>query len=351
MNVFLIASPLQLLNALEAQRHLRLPVAVCDLIFLVVGSPGNRQQLGRLVDASDWNRIHVVRCSSENRFLRWLSIQKRLAALVRSYGLIDRLFIGNYLSELHRQMARDFAPRAVWSLDDGTATLWVNKLRRQAGPGRKKARLRLPSLVKHVFFGVRDAHVDRLNYFTIYPVDSRPGEEVVKNTYERLRGLPKSWQRVEEVYFLGEPYYEKQVMPSLEIYMGYLKAVREYFGNRPVVYLPHRREDAGKLKVIEREFGMTIKSFGLPIEYALCKHGIRPATVATLVSSAVGNLHAIFRGAVPIKSFRIRQKDISAPFRSKIEEYYRYYRTLEPDGLRIVEIDADDRYEAGVDRP
>lgn len=350
MNVFLIASPLQLLNALEAQRHFRLPAEVCDLILLIVGSRGNIQQLERLVDASDWNRIHLVSSGHRSRFLRWLSIRKRLAALVRSYGLTERLFVGNYLSELHRQMARDFAPGSVWSLDDGTATLWVNKLRRKTRQRREKTRRPLSSFVKRVFFGVKDARIDVLNYFTIYPVDPRPGEEVVKNTFERLRGLPKSWQRVEEVYFLGDPYYENKLMPSLDIYMGYLKSVREYFGNSPVVYLPHRREGSGKLKVIERDLGMTIKSFGLPIEYALCKHGIRPACIAGFLSSALGNCQVIFRGAAPIRSFRIHPEDINPRFRSMIEEYYRYYHTLEQGGVRIVGLDADGRYEAGIDR-
>jgi hypothetical protein len=348
MNVFLVTSPLQLLNALEAQRHFRLPVEVCDLLLLVRGSPGNRQQLTRLVDASDWNRMHVVSRSRGNGFLDWLSMQKRLAAFGR--GPVERLFVGNYLSELQRPMVRKLAPRSVWSLDDGTATLWVDELRRKIGQCREETRLRLAPLLRRILFGVKDAHVDRLNYFTIYPVHPRPGEEVVKNTYERLRDLPKSWQRIEEVYFLGEPYSEDKIMPSVEVYMHYLEDVREHFGDSPMVYLPHRREDAGKLKVIERGLGVTIKSFGMPVEYALCKHGLRAACIGSFVSSALGNCQVIFRGTVPIKSFQIHPKDVRSSSRPQFEEYYRYYRTLEVDGLRVVGLDADGRYEDDVAR-
>ena len=127
--VFLIATPLQALNAIEARQHFKLAADQCLLVWFHSASEANDRQTGDMLGQADWARIHTI-SHSGGSFRAWKRRFDEVNAAARSVERTEHLFVGDYAFDLMRHFAHAVAGRKVVALDDGNSTLLIDRSRR-----------------------------------------------------------------------------------------------------------------------------------------------------------------------------------------------------------------------------
>lgn len=342
-NIFLVKSPLQLLNAIEAKHHFGLDDKDCYL--LIMGDRKSYSQLMRLVIASrQWsnvvllNRVGLVAVDpwsvcddlgDINRLRKTLlrsslfSI-RRLNRLARSIKDVKYIFIGNNNSPLMRHFVNSLKHQQTVLLDDGTATLDIARQRMQGQVARKTNKLskKIRLAAKRIFQKLNARQPESVVFFTAYNIAVTGSDRVISNDFAYLRNRAIGLKATETVYFLGSPLSEAGIMSEPQ-YLECMSRVRKYYAGRSVLYVSHRRESQHKLGKIRDEHGFELACFDFPVEYQLAFVGPRPHELASFISSALDTCRLIFEDKMKIVAFKINE--INADRRDIVNEIYDNY--------------------------
>ena len=122
VDLFVVETPLQMLNAIEARHHF--PTARSVLVVLT-SPPFPKRKFDALIDVALWKEIFWVQIRDELRggdsvsrtsllnsksaeyrqYYRQFRRRRKLNAIARSRARAGRLFLGNYLQEYMRHFA------------------------------------------------------------------------------------------------------------------------------------------------------------------------------------------------------------------------------------------------------
>ena len=139
MNTFLVLTPLQLINALEAKEFLGTKDnTLVVLRHTSLGYPVS--MFKRLIEEGDWDRIYFLSTYDDESFTRvnipyWTYLcyrqRQRLDKLAASLGATQGLFIGQYHEPIARHFSNVLPYETLYLIDDGTSTLETNDERKQ----------------------------------------------------------------------------------------------------------------------------------------------------------------------------------------------------------------------------
>ncbi|MFC1692049.1 hypothetical protein ACFL1R_00925 [Candidatus Latescibacterota bacterium] len=352
MNIFIIVTPLQILNAVEAQQHFELKPEECMLCIIQGGNVINFLQLAKVTDINDWGEIVLIpstdpplKNSKDNWFVTLSKRIKRFDSIkdiIKSLPEIDHVFLGEYRSELMRHFANSLRCRELYLLDDGNITIRMHEGRgkendiitRHVGYSKSK------NLVKRLI-GLKDQPVKNLNYFTAYDLKPILNEKIVRNEYRYLRSHLKQFTRLDCIYFLGtelQSLFEEPMVKD-DIYYRYLKRIKEYFSGQEVIYFPHRAEPIEKQNFIESELNIKVKRLNIPIENYLANTSQLPRYLAGFYSSALYNGSIIFGSDIHIIAFSIKKEHISQSFRDEITNVYGFYRMSHLEKFDVIDLE------------
>ncbi len=344
MNVFLLTSPMQLINALEARHHFGLAPEACVLVALPKTPVSLRQLQAIAGEQGAWGATHLWPLfdvegddapGGMGRARRaWRSRARRrrraaqLRALAQRLGRVERVFLGLYYQKLMRHFANVTAADEVVLLDDGAGTLGNNRWRKERAfslahqPWQK----RLVGRLRAALYGVDLGEVEHVTFFTSFDIDVDARDRQVRHDYARLRAQAQEKPLSEAVYFLGQPLVEFGIV-SEDVYAAGLRAADAYFAGRPVTYIPHRNESReAPARAQIAALGWALQSFDLPIEYELCARGPLPSAVAGFYTSALVNCQTIFRDRMELVAFRFGPEQLNAGYRAEhAQEIYAHY--------------------------
>ncbi|MGR3766073.1 hypothetical protein [Rossellomorea sp. NS-SX7] len=330
MNVFLIESPLQLLNAIEAQSYYKIKKEDTWLLLQNGEIPETLEQMKNMIEPELWPNVRVV--GSGKGKISWFTRMLGLKKLAKKSQSINRLFIGDYRSDLMRDFAATVDYNQLIIIDDGAATLNTykslvdEKSRNEFLKDSSKAD-KTKSMVKKVAYSghaPKKEHPEHIQLFTVYDLPSTDEIEVHKNDYHFHKTISKEKKVEDKICLLGTPLPEKNVISGNQKYLEYLKTIKENLPNLPLVYIPHRAEDGSKLQEIE-ELGFNIDRNNTCVEHKLIYSDTIPKYIVSFYSSALINLKQMMNSDVKIISYKIPTKDITASKASSIQSVYEYY--------------------------
>lgn len=341
MNVFLVGSPLQLLNAIEARYKFNIHSNECLLLLCQSRSPYNRQnndkQLTVLLEGMRWENVSFV--SRPNKSYGWVTAAYKLRRIAEDIrGEVERVFIGDYRVDYLRNFPNLVQCQNVYLIDDGNGSIRLFKTINEHQMNSVYnypygLRSYILKIIKKIF-GVyaTDRYIPK--FFTVYDFQEPSVENVIRNRYSYLANMSKNSKIVDEVFFIGTSLVEGQVM-NYDAYNDYLGKICEYYANSHIVYIPHRNESADRIEHIRSRFGFEIRYFETCIEYALCTRGYVPSVIGSFYTAALENFQMIFGDRIRIQSFYFGTEHIDPSRRDIIEEIYDYYRShLEVVDLR-----------------
>jgi hypothetical protein len=347
--VFLIKSPLQMLNALEAQAHYGLSSEQTLWIFLP-DSKG-RPQLERLVRQDTSGRIQhfladlpltfcrgsVVSDAGTGRsrlFANPLFSLLKLTRLAKLWTEIPLVFLGDLANPLMRHYVNSVRTGQVVHLDDGVATLTYAAGRHTAVVEKElKRNKRVKLAVKRRLLGLRDEIPAALTFFTLFKgLRVGPCDQVVEHSFSSLRDSLAKALRDDKIYFLGAPLVEAGFLTEVD-YVALLQRVGRYYAGKEVVYIVHRREDAQRISRIGQVTGWQTQLFDYPIEYQFARIGPLPVELSSFFSSALETCQQIFADQLQVRSFGLPNENLVAMSEEKriaVERLYRRYEQLMP---------------------
>ncbi len=342
-NIFLVKSPLQLLNAIEAKHFFALADDDCALV--VMGDRKSYTQLMRLVWASDqWKQVVLInrvglfsgdpwsqeidfdKLEQHRRSLlrgSFFSI-RRLNRLAATAAEVNRIFIGDNNNVLMRHFVNMARHRDTVLLDDGTATLDIARQRCEGATfsGSQKTSKKIKLAAKRLLQGLRDRQPKEVVFFSTYAIEVKSPDQLVPNRFGYLRGRIEHLDESGEIYFLGSPLSEVGLMEETD-YIDQLAMAKSQFPEKLFVYIAHRRERPEKLQAIRQRLNIETRLFDFPIEYQLAMIGPRPEAVVSFITSALDNLNHIMGECMEIIAFRLLKG--SYRNQARIDAIYDHY--------------------------
>lgn len=360
MNLFVVGTPLQLLNAIEARHALNLT----DNHLVLVTDYNHTPETGvwsRLVCAADWETVHYLELRDARREFRPRYVPEllrgklsnylqhyyqygnkvRVDRLAREFPAVDYLVLGNYHGDYGRHIANRLKYRCLCLVDDGTDVLLINeerKERRENGGTASGSRgswwMRLKGNARKsiLMWDVRQAR--NLLFFTAYDIEVPREDQLVRNDYSHFKKQIAPSTGHESGMFLGQCLVRDGYMSQLT-YLDYLRRVRCHFGTRPLVYVPHPREPESLVNEIGRDLGFVIRKFDVPIEWQLMKDASRPSVLASFFCSALISCRLIYGADLKLKAFQIKDEDVMK-WPDLVRSAYAYFSGLSGPSIEVV---------------
>lgn len=355
MHLFVVDTPLQLLNVIEARAAF--PVDSCTVVILM-WPHWSRQPFELILRDNTLDDVRFFtmreravrkpahglsgritdRLREYRTELMQLAFRKKFDSYMGRFTDVDQLFVGNYRNDYMKHVANIVPHRRLILLDDGTDTLHAaqerqaHTVRGDQPPTGLIRRLKDHYLRKRIDWDCRQAPA--VTFFSSYEIECSGADNHVRNRYARLQARLRTSESSDEVYFLGQPlvadgYLDKQT------YTSYLAGIRKHFADRELYYIPHPRELEQDYAELARQLDFEVLGFNVPIEVALCSADRTPAVIASLFCSALENLSFLFPDRVAIVAFEISSDDLLGGH-ELVAGSYRHFRKNRRNSISVI---------------
>ena len=358
-SVFLVETPLQLLNAIEARHYFCLEQAH---LRILTSPPFPRAAFTPLLEDGDWASteyapIRVTRpdlhseesvrrslFSNLAEYRSYLDQAYRRSLLnrwARALRRVDSLFLGGYMQPYMKHFANVLPHRCLVALDDGTDTLRVNQRRLHPEPTTSGAGIGRVKVFAHRTlhdWNIREP--ESVTFFSAFDLRTHPSDHLIKNEYSYVRTRALGTASSRDVLFLGQPLVEDGYI-RFDAYVRHLKSALAFLRATDVAYAPHPRESSENVAILARETGVSVAPSDLPIELHLALRSGTPKRLASFFCSALDNSRIIFGPGLAITAFRLPSADLLTAH-AFVDEIYRYFETHTSESFRVVCLPAQD---------
>ncbi len=318
-NIFIVKSPLQLMNAIEAKEHFQ---TTGNILVLMNANATNDKQMQTVLALSKWDEI--ITYAPTNRSSTLLAQVKLIRSLKKHR--YHYLFTGDY-GTFNQVLMANLNVDDYYLIDDGTKSIEIHKA--LIDPSKTALSKKL-KLLRYTLFGLKSSIQKPINFFTCYNLTPIKDEQIISNDYNYLQSIFKPQPGGNEViYLLGQNIDNKWMKQGK--YIEYLKRVKSHYSDK-IIYMPHRHEIiSDELKALfDEEFVLQYND--IPIEIYFLEKKIYPKHIVSFTSSALFNLEKIYAKA-QIDAIIIHQKDL-IKMHDFVKSCYRFF-----DALDIRQID------------
>jgi len=303
-NLFIVRSPLQLINAIEAKHYFKTENNILCIIHNT--SIVNSSQMNKLISLYTWDKIiEHNKNNQKNNLLKNVKFIKNLRK--NNYCYLFSGDLGNINIALISSVDKVFC----FLIDDGTSTLNLHKKFLNPNVKKKKTLNIFIREYRYRLFGINCSLTpETINYFTMFNILPYKKEKIIKNNFLFLKNNFKNIGVDEKktVYLLGQNFVEIEAIHE-KVYIEYLEKIINYYKNQQIIYYPHRSEEVSSAYNRLKNKNFIIKKSEQPIEIELLIKGTTPTVIASFVSSALFTLHQIFPETL-IQSFIIKSDDL-----------------------------------------
>lgn len=357
-NLFIVNYPLQLLNAIEAQRHFKTKNNIL-IIYYYTGQKNNYQQLMKLAEIFNYSKLIVY----EKKIMDFMiSLIKEIEK--EKY---NKVFTG-FFSLNSRRLIANITYDELYLIDDGVYSIAIhNQLYSGNTQGYKNY---ITTYLEHENTGIlkqfsfylynhfrkiylsllgykNDMNSMDLNFYTIFDLPQYRNEIIINNNYKFLNSyyankfkiIPREQKQIssDTIYFLGQPLYNSLPINYTQ-YLSYLQSIFSFYAQNKqnLIYIPHRGEEEKIFDDIRRLYPRFVEVYKLsqPFELYLLENKIPINHLASFVSSALFTVKKLYP-TVTIDTFMF-------PIKGKAEKnVLLIHSMLEKNGANLLDIATD----------
>lgn len=288
-NLFIIGTPLQLINAIEAVKYFKLDNNILVLVYR--SRESNKKQMQKIIDLYEWEEIIEIPYSSSSSMLKYIKLVKYLKTYIYNYIFIAKLEV------IPKLVLPNTQKQKVFFLDDGTFTIAIYEKQIKKNILNKYNFKEL----RFLLFGLKVKIRDTINLFTYFDLKPSNGNEIIKNSLNYLRdtylqeSMLKDFSRDDEViYFLGQPL---ESLIDIQVYKNSVESIIKKF-NKKIIYICHRgesKEAQNILSTIDKS-SFELLDIGMPVELYFLYNKIYPAHIVSYCSTAVTTVGMLYEG-------------------------------------------------------
>ena len=294
-NVYIVESPTQLMSAIEAKNTQQ----GRNTLIVNYGDRSrgeNKRQIQQLVNSSAWDHVFRVEPSSNQYFNPFLFLFYLLKFRLKFNKNNTKVYIGEYRNYLFCLVAKVISKEKIVLLDDGSATIMLQKKLFSKGIGLrsfyKNTKPYILFLVYSYLFSF-DFDDSPPNLFSVFNLEPWLFSQQ-KNI--RQKSIPVEVSLLDRFYFFGAKYSEAGLL-DLKVELELLKNTFDYsykkYG-KAIVYISHRDDSAEKLEIIS-SLGVEVKSLGQPCEEYFKIHKCVPKYIGGFYSTSLISLPTLFK--------------------------------------------------------
>ncbi len=327
-NLFIVKSPLQLMNAIEAKEYFR---SKNNILVLMNANATNDKQMQTVLALSKWDKIITYAPSNKGSTL--LEQVKLIRALKKeSYHY---LFTGDY-GTFNQVLMANLTVDDYYLIDDGTKSIEIHK--QLLNPLKVSLSKKL-KLLRYTLFGLKTSIQKPINFFTCYNLTQIKDEQIIPNNYDYLQSIftPQEGQD-EVIYLLGQNIDNKWMKKGK--YIEYLQKIKSHYSKK-IIYMPHRHEIiSDELKELFDE-NFVLQYNDIPIEIYFLEKNIYPSHIISFTSSALFNLDKIYQKA-QIDAIIIHEKDL-IKMHDFVKSCYQFFHQLDIQLIDLFKIGKDNK--------
>ncbi|MCF6340283.1 MAG: alpha-2,8-polysialyltransferase family protein [Sulfurimonas sp.] len=312
-NLFILKSPLQIINAIEAVEYFQLKNNV--FVFIYSDITSNEKQMKQLIEMSNVDEIIHIKKSFKSKLLKYVHLVKNLKKYEYEY-----IFLGE-IGKFHKIVISNVIKNKVFLLDDGTVTL---KFYEDVIKTNKYNKYKFKEM-RFLFFGLKIKVKDKINLFTYFDLEPVHGIEVIKNrlTFFRKSCLKDSKKGDNLIYFIGQPLDDINLI-DVDTYKTILEKLTIKY-NKKIIYIPHRYESKNLKNAILsiNNTLLKIENLNMPIEMFFIEEKIYPSHIISCFSTALTTL-ALLYDDVKVNNIEIPEDSSNTMFfDDALRNYYK----------------------------
>lgn len=282
-NLFIVGTPLQLINAIEAIKHFKLSNNI--LVVVHRSLEANRIQMNKLRDLYQWEKIIDIEYSHHTSIFKYINLVKYLKKYSYKYIFISKLEV------VPKIVIPNVTKEKVFLLDDGvlTISIYENQIKKNKINKYNFKELRF------LFFGLKIKIKDKINLFTYFDLKPTDSIEIIKNELNFLKEtyLEGAKRNDDAIYFLGHP--SGKYTSDDDYVESVFNLLKQY--SKKIIYIPHRGESK-KMKDIFSSVDNPLFDFreiNMPVELYFLENKIYPSHVIAYFSTALITLNMIYK--------------------------------------------------------
>lgn len=304
----IIASPLQLINTIEAKEFLN--INEIDITFLSDGNIANEKQITVVLKSLNIpHEIKTINIPKGLSFWKKLLFLKELRKKIDTTNHYEYIIIGHFRSIYQASYANCYKGKKIL-VDDGTRTIDDMAFLNDSGYHSWSYKLKN---IYYSFFSIEPYIIlDRYTFFSYYTRKVKVKEHIhlINNDFSFLQK-----RRIEnntednKIAFVGQSLVDSKLI-TRDYYIELLKRIDSYYkkmyGNDMVIaYYAHRNESDNILELINKKINWKIVKNELPLELHFLLSPNFPLEVGFFFSSVGETLSIIFGNELKLSSFYI----------------------------------------------
>jgi len=341
MNLSFVESPLQAINAIEYLNANHIKSTQCT--FVVFSNPSvsssNLQQIKYVLNL--FNYSNCVTLDLDGGLKDLIKSRNKVIALKKSLSkhAVKTCILGEYRSLAARAIISQLKPLTTVVVDDGNATLRINRVCPVTTLADKAKRL----LAK--LFGFSIAPPSNITFFSVYDINEKLAydDSLLKNSYYFLKNKMAKYSDSQKIFIIGSPLEAAGVVEQdLNLTLTLIKQaiVDNLTSKAQLVYISHRRESTTKKAAISN-FGVKVLSLPYPFELYALINQVNTVKICGFYSSLFTNLLTL-NNNIKITSYQITPQIIKPEYLDFVNNVYENYKNLSDPRLVIIPLVSND---------
>ena len=311
-NLFVINSPLQLLNSIEAIYKFELKNII--IVAIYNRSIKNIEQIEAQLGKINCDEIVRFNPLKEGKLKGYVKLIRYLKKYSYEY-----IFLGELEDFRFRAIVANLNKTNLFLVDEGSATvaLYESTIKKD-----RINRFKFKSL-KFIFNGLKINIKDNINFFTYYDFNPLKKGLVIKNNLEYLKKdfIKNELDYEDTLFFLFQPLH---IFSDNKEFKNSLKRVIKKNKNKNIVSIPHR-EDKETIEIIKDiDNRINILELNQPIEKYFLQLGIYPKYLILYSSTALTTLKILFPNCL-VEYLKNKKPNLELNDMKNLNFIYKYF--------------------------
>jgi len=284
-NLFIVKTPLQIINSIEAIDHFKLQNDFNTIIVIQSKETSdNDKQMQKIISLYKWDDTIYV--TGKLSYFTYISLIKQLQKQEYNYMFFARF------GSIQRLIIANTTKKDLYYFDDGTETITMyndfllpNKV--------NKFNSRQLARVRFMLAGLKINITDTINLFTYFDLEPFQNTKVVNNNLSYFREKYLKVNTTDDtIYLLGQPLIEKKLLPE-DIYINSIKNIINSTSQN-IIYIPHKGEDKNSKVLSLESTKFRILPINIPIELYFLENKIEPKHLISFFTTAFFTLKLFY---------------------------------------------------------
>lgn len=325
-DLFIVASPFQLLCAVEAANYLKDDSK--KILILINGElPNAVKSIDMLLIMYRWDKIIRLKLSGTFNFL----VHVYYMFLFKKGGFRN-VYVGDIRGWYFQLPFALNVKRSgkLFLLDDGAVTIYQQAKflsENEICHYEEAVGKDMIKKIIYVLLGFRVRINETINLFTIFDLTPFGNQIVIKNELSILKKEIRQQVIKTETIFIGSNLVGHNII-SENHYLQFIENTQKYF-NKELVYFPHRTESEFMLNKIAKIPGVTLHRSEYFIEFELIHKGICPENIISFWSTSLYSLNMLFPQS-QYYYIRIEDDNLRKDMREEVQIVTEFYKSKLP---------------------